>query len=104
MSETLQTTPSCACSRRPTPGCRAPPISSTVYRHPEVKRRLTSRGHQDGSRLTCHRASKLSLPSPSTAVKSANQASSSSRFRSGGTTPPLPPCPLRSLVLHDLFI
>ncbi len=38
-----------------------PPISSTVYRHPEVKRRLTSsRGHQDGSPLTSHRASKLS--------------------------------------------
>src|SRR2546425_699313 len=27
-----------------------PPVSSTVYRHPDVKRRLTSsRGHQDGS-------------------------------------------------------
>jgi hypothetical protein len=43
----------------------------------------------------------LFVPSPSTAVKSANQASSSSRFRSGGTTPPLPPrsrrCPRRGL-------
>src|SRR5262249_15644192 len=33
-----------------------PPISSTVYRHSEVKRRLTSsRGHQAGSRSLAHR-------------------------------------------------
>src|SRR5215467_3673812 len=57
MSEALQTTPSCACSRRARHQVAArPPISSTVYRHPEVKSRLTSsRGHQDGSRSLAQR-------------------------------------------------
>src|SRR5262249_6767985 len=46
MSEALQTTPSCACSRRQPPGCRAPSHFLDRISAPEVKRRLTSsRGH-----------------------------------------------------------